>query len=81
MEFRRVIAPAGLIILTDSVSRSKEPVLAAAKAQGLSLVKEAENYCPASCAVNAGTGIATHLTLSAGEARSCLRSDGAQAPC
>jgi ubiquinone/menaquinone biosynthesis C-methylase UbiE len=46
-EFRRVITSAGIIVLTDSVSRSKESVFEAAKKSALKLLEDAENSCPA----------------------------------
>jgi hypothetical protein len=46
-EFRRVITPAGIIVLTDSVSRPKEPVFEAARISALRLLEDAENHCPA----------------------------------
>ena len=46
-EFRRVCRPDGYVMITNSVSRPKGEYHAAAVEAGLTLVDEAEGYCPA----------------------------------
>jgi ubiquinone/menaquinone biosynthesis C-methylase UbiE len=46
-EFRRVCRPDGYVMVTNSVSRPKEKHRAAGAEAGLTLVDEAEGYCPA----------------------------------
>jgi ubiquinone/menaquinone biosynthesis C-methylase UbiE len=46
-EFRRVCRPDGYVMITNSVSRPKDKHCAAGVEAGLTLVDEAEGYCPA----------------------------------
>jgi ubiquinone/menaquinone biosynthesis C-methylase UbiE len=46
-EFGRIVRKGGIIMLTDSVSRSDGPVLSAGEAAALRLVEQSEAHCPA----------------------------------
>jgi ubiquinone/menaquinone biosynthesis C-methylase UbiE len=46
-EFRRVCRPDGYVMITNSVSQPKDRHRAAGVEAGLTLVDEAEGYCPA----------------------------------
>jgi len=47
LEFYRVLRGSGMVMVSNSVSREKAPVVRAASASGLRLTHESEGFCPA----------------------------------